>query len=106
MTATQSPHPRRAIFCTCLLLLAMGTERLVQAKDALSPDNIYLDALRGDWDMTGTFRGKPLRYHARGQRVLQGGFLRLHMIDAAEVPAYEAIALAPPARAGDSIPLR
>jgi hypothetical protein len=46
-----------------------------------------LDALQGDWDMSGTFLGKPVKYHARGQRVLQGGFLRLHMIDAAAPPA-------------------
>ncbi len=40
--------------------------------------------------MIGTLLGKPVKYHARGQRVLHGGFLRLHMIDAADPPAYEA----------------
>lgn len=77
-------------FCACILLLALGTQRLVHAADARSADNAYLDALRGDWDMTGTLLGKPVKYHARGQRVLHGGFLRLHMLDAADVPTYEA----------------
>ena len=31
-----------------------------------------------------------MEYHARGERVLQGAFLRLHMIDIAPVPTYEA----------------
>lgn len=85
------PIDRRRIFCACMVLLAMcGAERLADAKDARSPDNAYLDALRGDWDMTGALLGKPVKYHARGQRVLNGGFLLLHMIDAADPPTYEA----------------
>ena len=90
ITLTQSSNRGRAIFCAFILLLAIGTERLANAKDARSPDNAYLDGLQGDWDMAGTLLGKPVKYHARGQRVLHGGLLRLHMIDAAEVPTYEA----------------
>lgn len=90
MTATRSLSRDRAIFCSFILLLAIGTLRLAHAKDARSPDNAYLDALQGDWDMTGTLLGKPAKYRARGQRVLHGGFLRLHMIDATDVPTYEA----------------
>jgi hypothetical protein len=40
--------------------------------------------------MSGTMGDKPLRYRASGERVLQGGFLRLHMVDAAPIPMYEA----------------
>jgi uncharacterized protein DUF1579 len=90
MTVTRSCKRRRASFCALILLLAMGTGRLAHAKDARSLDNAYLDALQGDWNMTGTLLGKPVKYNARGQRVLHGGFLRLHMIDAAEAPSYEA----------------
>jgi hypothetical protein len=90
MAVTRSSKRARVIFCALILLLAIGTGHLAHAKAARSPDNTYLDALRGDWDMTGTLLGKPVKYHARGQRVLHGGFLRLHMIDAAEVPTYEA----------------
>jgi hypothetical protein len=90
MTVTQSSNRGRVIFCAFILFLAMGAERLARAEDARSPDNAYLNRLQGDWDMTGTLLGKPVKYHARGQRVLHGGFLRLHMIDAADVPTYEA----------------
>ena len=57
---------------------------------AVSADEQYLDALIGKWDMRGTLGGQPVRYHAAAARVLQGGFVRLHMIDAAAVPQYEA----------------
>jgi hypothetical protein len=40
--------------------------------------------------MTGSMGSKTLHYHARGERVLQGGFLRLHMVDADRAPQYEA----------------
>jgi len=90
MTVTQSDNHGRAAFCALILILAVGTERPAHAEDARSADNAYLDALQGDWAMTGTLLGKPVRYLARGERVLQGGFLRLHMIDAADVPTYEA----------------
>jgi hypothetical protein len=90
MSITQASNRSRATFCVLVLLLAMGTGRLAHAKDARSVDNAYLDALQGDWDMAGTFLGKAIKYRAKGQRVLQGGFLRLHMIDAAEPPTYEA----------------
>src|ERR1700689_3046374 len=90
MTFTRPSITRRAIFCAFMLVLAMSTERLSRAEDTRSADNAYLDALQGDWDMTGTLLGKPVKYHARGERVLHGGFLRLHMIDAAEAPTYEA----------------
>lgn len=86
MTVTQSI---KCTVCASMLLLATGSG-LAQAKEARSADNAYLDALQGDWDMTGTLLGKPVKYRARGQRVLHGGFLRLHMIDAADVPTYEA----------------
>jgi hypothetical protein len=90
MTVILWSNRARAIFCACILILAMSTEPPTYAKDARSADNAYLDALQGDWDMSGTLLGKPVTYHARGERVLHGGFLRLHMIDAADVPTYEA----------------
>jgi hypothetical protein len=53
-------------------------------------DSAFLEKLLGKWDMTGTMGSKELHYHAVGERVLQGGFLRLHMIDADPDPRYEA----------------
>jgi hypothetical protein len=89
MLATRSSHRARTIVCAFLVLLAMVPARLTRAENA-SANSAYLDALQGEWDMTGTLLGKPVKYHARGERVLQGGFLRLHMIDAADAPTYEA----------------
>jgi hypothetical protein len=90
MTVTQALNRRRAIFCTVVLFVALGTAHRAGAENARSTDDTYLDALQGDWDMSGTLLGKPVKYHARGERVLQGGFLRLHMVDAADTPTYEA----------------
>ena len=89
-TVTRSLFRGRAIFCAFTLILAMRAGCMAHAENAPAADNAYLDALQGDWDMTGTLLGKPVRYHARGERVLQGGFLRLHMIDVADAPTYEA----------------
>jgi hypothetical protein len=55
-----------------------------------SPDEQYLDGLVGGWDMKGKVGSEPVRYQAKGERVLQNGFLRLHMIDASRPPQYEA----------------
>jgi hypothetical protein len=90
ITIKQSSNRGHTFFCALILCLALGTERMAGAEDARSADIAYLDALQGDWDMTGTLLGKPVKYYARGERVLQGGFLRLHMVDAAGVPTYEA----------------
>jgi hypothetical protein len=90
MTRAKTSHRPREIFCALWLFVALGTQGVVRADAARSADNAYLDGLQGDWDMTGTLLGKPVKYRARGERVLQGGFLRLHMIDAAEAPTYEA----------------
>jgi hypothetical protein len=85
---------RSALAESMLLLLTLLFE-LTPASAALADaaadaDNAYLEKLTGEWDMTGEMSGKALRYHASGQRVLQGGFLRLHMIDADPDPQYEA----------------
>ena len=55
-----------------------------------SADDAYLDRLLGRWDIAGSVLGKSVRYRAAGERVLDGGFLRLHMVDAAPTPTYVA----------------
>jgi hypothetical protein len=55
-----------------------------------SPDEAYLDRLQGQWVMKGTVGSQPVRYRAEGRRILQGGFLSLHMRDVAAPPQYEA----------------
>lgn len=103
-TNTQRRSGPRVFLCALIGLLGIGAQRLLGAPDAQSADNAYLDALQGDWEMSGTLLGKPVKYHARGERVLQGGFLRLHMVDAGAVPTYEAdLFLGFDAHAGDYI---
>ena len=72
------------------LLVELSLPSLALADAAADGDNAYLEKLIGEWDMTGDMSGKALHYHASGERVLQGGFLRLHMIDADPDPKYEA----------------
>jgi hypothetical protein len=64
MTVIRGFNRGGAIFCAFILLLAMASERLTHAMEAGSADNAYLDALQGDWDMSGTLLGKPVKYHA------------------------------------------
>ncbi len=90
MTPTQTISGACALVCAFVLIVATLAGGLAVGADARTADGAYLDALQGDWDMTGTLLGKPVKYHARGERVLEGGFLRLHMIDAATEPSYEA----------------
>jgi hypothetical protein len=56
----------------------------------VAPDEAFLDRLQGSWRMDGVVGGKAVTYRAQGERVLQRAFLRLHMVDAAERPRYEA----------------
>ncbi len=83
----------RATLMAALLLLALpvaGATGAPSPAAAPSADEAYLDGLLGRWDMAGTVHAKPVRYRARGERVLDGGFLRLHIVDAARKPAYVA----------------
>jgi hypothetical protein len=59
----------RAIISAFILILTMHAGCRAHAEDAHAADNAYLDALQGDWDMTGTLLGKPVTYHARGERI-------------------------------------
>jgi hypothetical protein len=63
---------------------------LARADTAGDADNAYLEQLQGEWDMSGTLGGKAVHYHASAERVLQGGFVRLHMVDTDAPPKYEA----------------
>ena len=69
----------------CVLAIASAAE----APGARDPSAL-LDRLKGKWDMAGILMKRPVRYEAEGRRVLQGGFLELHMIDVQSPPQYEA----------------
>ncbi len=72
------------------LLFGLTLPAIAAPAAATDADDAYLEKLVGEWDMTGDMSGKALHYHASGERVLQGGFLRLHMIDTDANPQYEA----------------
>ena len=95
MTSNGAPWraPRYRISLTaCLSVLAFAACSLCAqgAERDVSADEQYLNALIGKWDMRGTLGDQPVRYHARAARVLMGGFVSLHMIDAAASAQYEA----------------
>jgi hypothetical protein len=69
-----------------------------------SADDAYLDGLNGHWTMTGTFGGKPVTYDAAGTRVLDGAWMKLHMVDTGKPPQYQAdVFIGYDAKAGDFI---
>jgi hypothetical protein len=81
----------RSVFAA--LMLSVSISLLAQAGAALTvadADNAYLEKLLGKWDMTGTMGSTALHYRAVAEHVLQDGFLRLHLVDAALNPKYEA----------------
>jgi len=78
----------RSSLALCGLLL---TSVIAVGADTPLSDDALLNALRGQWEMQGTVMGKPVRYWAQGQRVLDGGFLRLHLVDVVSPPKYEAM---------------
>jgi hypothetical protein len=95
MVGVQSGHFARIFIWAVALVLIVSIQSSARAENARAEnaetaDNAYLNALNGEWTMTGTLLGKPVRYDAHAERVLQGGFLRLHMIDIGAEPRYEA----------------
>jgi hypothetical protein len=74
----------RCLFA-CLLFLLSET-----VAGEVVDDDAFLGGLQGKWDMAGTVLGKPARYAAEGERVLQRAFVRVHMIDKSVPPKYEA----------------
>lgn len=74
-------------FAVALVLIVM---RSAHATPAADPDNALLDAMTGDWIVSGTTLGKPTTYTLDGKRMLKGSFVRLDMIDAKSPPQYQA----------------
>jgi len=79
----------RALLLWCVLSLVTVARLPAQAAGPAAMDSL-LDHLVGQWQMTGTVRGRAATYSLDAARVLQGSFVELHMVDRAEPPAYEA----------------
>ena len=104
MTITRDFRVGSALLGACALLIVATVCQPARSENMVSSDNGYLDGLLGEWDMVGTVRGQPVRYRAQGERVLQGTFLRLHMVDVEVPPRYEAeVFIGFDARAGDYV---
>src|SRR5277367_6588955 len=88
--AWRASYTHTLLFALGIAIFSAGTRTAPADDQAPSADDVYLNELKGDWDMSGTLLGKPVKYQARGERVLQGAFLRLHMVDAVGAPPYEA----------------
>ena len=72
------------------LALVLSSVAATALSGAPSSGDAYLDDLQGHWIMQGTLGGKQFTYKAIGQRVLDGAWLKLHMVDARKPPRYEA----------------
>ena len=73
-----------------LLLLASGAG--AQGRTAVVEDP-FLDNLVGHWDIERKVRGTVVHNTLDAQWVLQHRFVRLHMLDVADPPKYEALVL-------------
>jgi Protein of unknown function (DUF1579) len=72
-----------------VLLLALLSPAALTAAPVAAHDP-FLAQLAGDWQLTGTVRGKAVRYRGTGAWLLEGGWLCLALTDQAQPPAYQA----------------
>lgn len=77
-------------FAAAWLALAIAMVPVGSLADSPSSDDAYLDGLLGRWMMTGTLGGKPVAYDAEGERVLDGAWVKLQLIDTGRPPQYRA----------------
>jgi Protein of unknown function (DUF1579) len=98
--------PSRASALLAALGAAMSalTVSADTAAAATPPGDAFLTQLVGEWDMSGTVNGRPVRYRGEGRWVLKNSWLCLTMTDSASPPAYQAsVFLGFDRRAGDYI---
>jgi hypothetical protein len=87
---------RTYFFALCGLTIACAREPAATEARSDAPEapreasHAFLEGLVGHWDMEGHVMGSPVRYRARGTRVLGGAWLEFHMIDVRTPPEYEA----------------
>jgi hypothetical protein len=71
--------------------LRAGADGAERPKEGLRDP--FLENLSGKWDLTRKIRGREERNAVDAEWVLGHQFLRLHMIDAARPPVYEALVM-------------
>ena len=89
---------RNLLLCTLFVLAGPGSllGGRLQAQEPLDgPNRIFrdtlLDSLTGDWKLSRTIRGRSVESAFTAEWVLNHQFLRLHMKDVGDSPAYEAM---------------
>ena len=96
----------RACALPAALVVSMSvlSLRADSAPPAPPAADAFLAQLVGEWDMSGTLKGKPVRYRGEGRWVLKNSWLCLTMTDSASPPGYEAsVYLGYDRKAGDYI---
>lgn len=85
---------RHAIVTLCTLAALTGAASVESAaQEGAAPDpaaDSVLARLIGEWTMVGRVGGDSVQYTLRVQRLLQGRYIGLHMLDDATPPGYEA----------------
>ena len=76
-----------------LALLLVGTVHAQDAADGPKRpfQDPFIEQLAGDWTLTRQIRGKEAINTVHAEWVLNHQFLQIHMRDAAQPPAYEAL---------------
>jgi hypothetical protein len=87
----RASSPRPALLSAAFLMWTASIAPATTLAGAPSPDDLYLDDLRGPWIMQGTFGDKAFKYDAVGKRVLSSTWLQIHIVDAANPPKYQAV---------------
>ncbi len=81
---------RGGLRCIAVLLAALVIPNAAPAAPPAAPPDTFLAQLAGDWDLSGTVRGKPVHYHGTGRWVLRGAWLQLSLRELGTPPGYEA----------------
>lgn len=75
-----------------LLFIPVRAEEPLDGPKRIFKDK-FIDNLVGNWKLTRAIRGKQVGNSVRVEWVLNHQFLKIHMIDTASPPAYEALVL-------------
>jgi hypothetical protein len=103
--ATVASRRWSVLVMTAAAVLVVSVAAVVRAAPpSRSVQDPFLAQLAGRWTLSGAVLGKPVRYRGEARWVLDGGWLRLTLVDRATPPEYQAdVYLGFDAKAGDYI---
>jgi hypothetical protein len=101
---TAARRRRAATVNTAVAVLVLIGSAVRAEPPSPPPRDPFLTELAGRWKLTGAVLGKPVVYRGEATWVLNGGWLRLALVDRAKPPGYQAdVFLGFDAKAGDYI---